>query len=448
LRRWRFRAAPLVREVTCTGYCSAAPPQKIGPRRAKIMIDDRSETVAAIRGNFAGTKSGPYLDVAARGLLYDGGRLALERHLQDAAEGIVDKKALFAQVEQTRELFASLIGSAPEEVAYTRNVTDAIATFAACLDWREGDSVVLCEELEHPANIYPWYGISRKSGIKVKNVPHSGGAISIARILDNIDSSCRVVAISAVSFAPGFRFPIAELGAECRKRGVLLVVDAAQSIGVVATDVAKWQVDALAASAQKGLMSLYGIGFLYVRRDLADMLNPIYLSRFGVELDGHEASLGDPAAARLAPGARRFDVGNYNFPAAIALAPALRLLLDLGPRAVQDYVLGLAADFANRMLDVGLPVYGGRPGSHGSHIVTVGANLGYDHDAAGDLDMSKLYEHLVAAGVRLSIRRDLLRFSFHIYNNKHDVDEVVRLADQWVRKHGGARARGALRQTA
>ena len=412
------------------------------------MTGNKNVPFAAIRADFSGTKRGPYLDVAARGLLCAAGRAALEDHLSDAAEGTIDKKALFAKVEQARHLFASLIGSAPEEIAFTRNVTDGIATFAASLDWRAGDSVVLCEELEHPANIYPWYGISRKFGVKIKNVPQSAGAVSIERILENVDASCRVVAISAVSFAPGFCFPIVELSAECRKRGVLLIVDAAQSTGIVAADVAKWQIDALAASTQKGLMSLYGLGFLYVRRDLAGTLNPTYLSRFGVEQDGHEASLGDPASARFAPGARRFDVGNYNFPAVITVIPAMRLLLDLGPRAVQDYVFGLAADFANRMLDIGLPVYGGRPGPYSSHIVTVGASLGYDHDAASDLQMSDLYQHLVDAGVRLSIRRNLLRFSFHIYNNKDDIDEVVRLADQWMRKSGAALHSSPSRKTA
>jgi cysteine desulfurase / selenocysteine lyase len=407
-----------------------------------------NERFDAIRRRFAGSTRGPYCDVAARGLMSHASRAAMDRHLQDATEGTVDKTALFAQVEKTRGLFASLIGSGPKDVAYTRNVTDGIATFAASLDWREGDSVVLCEALEHPANVYPWYGISRKFGIAVKNVPQSHGAIAIPRILEAIDPSCRVVAISSVSFAPGFRFPIAELAAECRKRGVLVAVDAAQSIGVIETDVATWDVDALAASTQKGLMALYGMGFLYVRPELSESMKPIFLSRFGVAQEGHEASLSDPATTRYAPGAHRFDVGNFNFPAAIAVAPAIELLLDLGPRAVQDYVLELAAYFANRMLDIGLPVYGGRPGPHSSHIVTVGNNLGYDHDAAGDLEMSKLYEHLVAAGVRLSIRRDLLRFSFHIYNNTDDIDEVVRLSEQCLRQHGGARRLAPARQTA
>jgi cysteine desulfurase/selenocysteine lyase len=265
--------------------------------------------------------------------------------------------------------------------------------------------------------------------------------IEIPRILAAVDKSTRVVAISSVSFSPGFRFPVAELAAECRKRGVLVSVDAAQSIGVIATDVADWNVDAMAVSTQKALMAMYGAGFLYVRPELSGRMNPIFLSRYSVAHDGHEASLGDPAHLRLAPGSMRFDVGNPNFPAALAVEPALELLLELGPRAVEEYVLDVAGYFVDRMLDIGLPVYGGRPGPHSTHIVTVGDTLGQAHDAAENLDMADLYEHLAAAGVRLSIRRDLLRFSFHIYNNRDDADEVVRLCQRWLHARGSMRAR-------
>jgi cysteine desulfurase/selenocysteine lyase len=405
------------------------------------------ERFVAVRSQFAGTQRGPYCDVAARSLLSDASRVALEQHVEQAAQGTIDKAGLFAMAERTRGLFASLIGTTAENIAYTRNVTDGIATFAASLDWRPGDSVILCEELEHPANIYPWYGISRKIGITIKNVPQDDGTISVQRILNMIDASCRVVSVSAVSFAPGFRLSLAELAAECHKRNVLLVVDAAQSIGIVETDVKALGVDILAASTQKGLMALYGLGFLYVRPELSATLKPMYLSRFGVAQEGHEASLGDPMKVRYAAGARRFDVGNFNFPAAITAAPALELLLSLGPQAVQEHVFGVARYFADRMLDIGLPVYGGRPGALSSHIVTVGKRLGYDHDSAGDLEASALYEHLVANGVRLSIRRDLLRFSFHIYNNSEDVDQVVNLSEQWLRQHSAGKRATSERVT-
>jgi cysteine desulfurase/selenocysteine lyase len=397
------------------------------------MAENLSSHWTEVRRRFPGTATGTYIDVAARSLLFEGGRAALNAHLDALTTGTLNKAALFEAVEETRHLFAALIRCTADEVAFTRNVTDGIAAFAAGIEWKEHESVVLCEALEHPANVYPWFGLSRKFGLRVKNVAPEGGALSIEKIIAAIDPSTRVVAVSAVSFAPGFRFPVAELGAECRRRGVLLVVDAAQSIGVVDTDVTAWQADAVAASTQKGLMSLYGLGFLYVRREVAETLKPAYLSRFGVQQDGHEARVGDPVSADYGAGARRFDVGNYNYPGVITVAPALRLLLDLGPQQVQAYVFDLARKFTDRILDLGLPVFGGRPGPHSSHIVTVGADLGYDHDAASDLDMSSLYQHLVANGVRLSIRRNLLRFSFHIYNNEQDIDVVASLFAEWIK---------------
>lgn len=398
------------------------------------MLDNSHlQKFARVRASFPGARTGPYLDVSARGLLYDGARAALDAYLDRNAAGSLDKGALFAGVEKTRGLFASLIRAEPDEIAFTRNVTDGIATFGASLPWRPGDNVVVCESLEHPANIFPWYGLSRRLGLNVKNVPQDNGHIPLEGILAEIDDATRVVAVSAVSFAPGFRFPVAELASECRRRGVLSIVDGAQSVGVIDTDVKALNVDALAVSTQKGLMGLYGMGFLYVRKEVSQALDPVFLSRFGVDLAGHEASAGDAASYRLATGTRRFDVGNYNYPAILAVGPSIDLLLDLGSQGVEDFVTGLAHDFANGMLDAGLPVFGGRPGPLNSHIVAVGKSLGSDHDSAADKDMSDLYAFLTANGVRLGIRRDLLRFSFHVYNDQADVGRVLDLVRQWTK---------------
>jgi cysteine desulfurase / selenocysteine lyase len=390
--------------------------------------------ILALRDRFPGALHGAYLDASARGLLFVDARSALERYLDQNVKGTLNKSELFSGVEKTRSLFAALIGAAPDEIAFTRNVTDGIATIAASLPWRRGDNVVICESLEHPANIFPWHGVARRFGMTVKTVAQKNGHILIADILAQIDPSTRAVAVSTVSFAPGFRFPVARLGQECRRRNVLLIVDAAQSAGVIATDVEAMNVDVLATSTQKYLMGLYGMGFLYVRKALAESLDPIFLSRFGVDLQGqHEASAGDAASYKLARGARRFDVGNYNFPAILAVGASLELLLNIGSAAVEAYVCGLATKFAHAMLEAGLPVYGGRPGPHTSQIITVGNNLGGDHDAATDGEAASLYTFLTNNGIRLGIRRDLLRFSFHIYNNEDDVAAVVELASGWLR---------------
>ena len=394
-----------------------------------------------LRAEFPGTKDGPYLDVSARCLLYSGARKAIDSYLDDNGMGTIDKAALFTAVEKTRGLYARLIGATADEIAFTRNVTDAIATIAAALPWKAGENVVLCESIEHPANIFPWHGVAKRTGISIKSVAGKDGHIPVDEILAAVDAKTRVVAVSAVSFAPGFRLPLGELGAECRRRGVLLVVDGAQSVGVIDTDVHALNIDALATSAQKYLMGVYGVGFLYVRRALAETLDPVFVSRFSVDLgDQHEGSAGDTSAYKLAKGARRFDCGNYNYPATLAAGASLQLLLDLGQAEVEAYVCGLAREFADRMMEAGLSVFGGRSNAPTSQIVAVGKSLGIDHDATGDREMTDLHDFLVANGVRLGIRRGLLRFSFHIYNNQADIDMVVGLARKWLAERARAAA--------
>lgn len=390
-----------------------------------------------LRAEFPGTKDGPYLDVSARCLLYSGARKAIDSYLDANGMGTIDKAAMFKAVEKTRGLYARLIGASADEIAFTRNVTDAIATIAAALPWKAGENVVLCEAIEHPANIFPWHGVAKRTGIAIKNVGSKDGHIPVDAIVAAIDKGTRVVAVSSVSFAPGFRTSLGELGTACRERGVLLVVDGAQSVGVLDIDVKAMKIDALATSSQKYLMGLYGLGFLYVREDLAETLDPVFLSRFSVDLGhAHEGSAGDTSSYELCKGARRFDVGNYNYPATVGVAASLQLLLDLGPKDVEAYVCGLSREFADRLLDLGLPVYGGRTNLAGSPIVTVGQALSTDHDAKGDREMMDLYDFLVSKGVRLGVRRGLLRFSFHIYNNRADIDFVVDAVRDWQDKRG------------
>lgn len=390
---------------------------------------------------FAERGTGPYLDTSARCLLYGGGRAAFDRYLDHNGAGTIDKAAMFAAVEKTRGLFARLVGGAADEIAFTRNVTDAIATIATALPWKAGENVVLCESIEHPANIFPWYGVAKRTGIAIKSVPGRDGHIPLDAILGAIDAGTRVVAVSSVSFAPGFRLALGELGAACRQRGVLLVVDGAQSVGVLDIDVKAMNIDALATSSQKYLMGVYGLGFLYVRGDLADTLDPVFLSRFSVDLgDAHEGSAGDPSSYVLLKGARRFDCGNYNYPATVAVAQSLELLLDLGMENVEAYVCGLTREFADRLLELGLPVQGGRSNRAGSPIVTVGKALSSDHDSKGDRETVELHDFLVANGVRLGARRGLLRFSFHLYNNRDDIDFVVGLVRRWQASRNASRA--------
>jgi cysteine desulfurase/selenocysteine lyase len=290
--------------------------------------------------------------------------------------------------------------------------------------------VILCPGLEHPNNVYPWLNM-RRYGLEVREVAARDGRMPVEEMIRRMDAGTRVVTVSTVTFAPGFRTDIETLGRACRERGALFLVDAAQSAGILHTDVRRSLIDALVVSTQKGLLALYGMGFLYCRREWAERMQPAYLARFGVDLgdaDSHEASMGGEAYG-LMPGARRFDLGNYNYAGAAAAHASLGELAAIGTERIERHVTGLAHALAQGFLDLGFKVAGGAPGPHLGGIVTVG-EMSDNHYGADDERYNRLYEHLVANRVKLSIRRGMLRFSLHLYNNGEDVARVLELAKQ------------------
>ena len=370
-----------------------------------------------------------YLSTCTRGLMPDPARQALEAHLDELQSGRTDKAALFAAVEKTREAFARLIRCDVDEVAYTKNVSEGLNMVAASLDWQPGDNVVVCLDMEHPNNVYPWLNLRERSGIKVRTVPDNDGHVSAQRLIDSVDDRTRIVSLPTVTFAPGFRADVASVGRICRERGIFLLVDAVQSVGVLDTDVEALGIDGLAVSTQKGLCGLYGMGFLYCRREWAERLKPAYLARFGVDLGSgaHEASMGTESY-ELMPGARRFDLGNYNYPGVVVAEKTLDILNLVGTTVIEAHVTQLSQRLIDGLLSLGLPVAGGAAGPHTGNIVCIGHIGTGGHDTTDDLEISSLSQRLSDGGVVHTIRRGMIRVAFHLYNDEADIERVLELA--------------------
>jgi cysteine desulfurase / selenocysteine lyase len=380
--------------------------------------------VTEARSHFPACEHWAYMDISGRSVLSREVRAAIDAHLDDRMlNGATDKARYFELVERTRGRFAQLIGASADEITFTKNISEGLNMIAAGVQWRAGDNVVLCAELEHPNNVYAWLNL-RRLGVEVRTVAPRDGHIPVDELVARMDARTRVATVSTVTFAPGFRTDVDTLGEACRERDVLLLVDAAQSVGILHTDVAASNIDALAVSSSKGLLALYGLGFLYCRREWAERLQPAYLARFGVDLgDAHEASIGG-YDFQLAAGARRFDLGNFNFLATTAVDASMQQLLAWGSQNIERHVVTLSHALARGFLDLGLPVAGGEPGPHLVQIVTVG-HMSADQYATGDDLYNRLYAHLADNRVKLSIRRGMLRFSLHVYNSMEDVERVL-----------------------
>lgn len=418
------------------GDAARRPPSTEGNRRP----------LAEARALFPGAARRPYFDVAVRSLLAAPVRAAVDRFLDAAMDGGPDKETLFGLVERGRERFARWIGADPDEVAWTRNVTDGLNLFLGSLDWRAGDEVVFCPELEHPANVLPWRNLAARRGVRLVAVPAEpeSGRLPSERLAEAVTPRTRVIAAATVSFAPGFRTDLAPLREAKRASGALLVLDAAQSVGVLRTAVRESGADVLAAATYKGLAAFHGTGFLYCRREVAESLAPAALGRFGISNgDAGETEIPERGLP-YAPGARRFDLGNYNYPGAVAAERALELLGEFGAAAIEAHAVGLAGELAAGLAALGLPVAGGARDSGGgerapsgrTHLVAVGSPGRGGHGSAEDPRLNALHDRLRGAGVGLSVRRGVLRFSCHLWNDRSDVERVLEVAADFVRSNG------------
>ncbi|WP_287312076.1 aminotransferase class V-fold PLP-dependent enzyme [Mesorhizobium sp.] len=380
-----------------------------------------------IREEFPATQNAIYMDVANQGLISRSTRTSFKEHLDNRLHGVNDELSQLKDIEKTRARFAQFIRADKDEISITKNASEGINIIANAIDWRPGDSVVLCPQLEHANNILPWLQVKALHNVQLKVVEPDDGSIPVDAIVNALDSSTRVVALSTATMVPGFRTVTEPIAEACRRHGTFLLADGTQSVGILHTDVDRLGVDGLAVSTVKGLMGLYGSGFLYCRREWADRLKPAYLARFSVDLGNAPESAPILNAANLRAGAPRFDIGHYNFPGMIAAHASLGQLLEIGTEAIDNHVTSLAKRLASGLLQLGLPVCGGAPGKHTGSIVAVGdmATLSGAREAAPYIHA--LHSYLAENKVLVSTRRGLLRFSLHLYNTEEEVDLVVDL---------------------
>jgi cysteine desulfurase/selenocysteine lyase len=328
---------------------------------------------------------------------------------EQEANGVVHWPAWGEKLEAVRERIASLLGAGSDEIAFVNSTTQGIGLVAEGFPWRDGDSVVVPAE-EYPSNIYPWMNLASR-GVSVRLVPSREGRVWPEDLAEAMDGTTRVLAVSHVEFASGFRNDLDVLSELCRGRGVALFVDAIQGLGPFTIDVRRTPIDFLAADGHKWLLGPEGAGLLYVRGDWIERLRPL-----GVGWHSVVGSYNSPEIDfRLKPSAQRWEGGSFNMPGIQALGASLGLLMEIGPEAVSRRILERAGAAREQARRAGWRIAGSvRPEDH-SGIVAIEHDLVPSHEAA---------KSLRGRGIAVCARRGRLRISPHIYNNDDDLDRL------------------------
>lgn len=146
---------------------------------------------------------------------------AVQSQLRDVAEnGSLHYQSWIAVKEQARKLAAQIIGARAEQIAFMRNTSDGLSTVANGLAWSHGDNLVTFRR-EFPSNVYPWLRLRDAFGVEVRMCEERNGRIDLDELIGLIDSKTRVVTISQVQYASGFRADLERIGRAARAHDAL-----------------------------------------------------------------------------------------------------------------------------------------------------------------------------------------------------------------------------------
>lgn len=316
------------------------------------------------------------------------------------------------EIERVRGLGARILGArSSREVAFCENTSTGLSYVAeGFVDWQPGDNVIgAC--LDFPSNVYPWMRLADQ-GVEYRQIPERDGRIDDDELLSRIDGRTRVLALSWVQYASGYRCDLARIGRFCRERDILLVVDVIQGLGALKLDVENDFVDAAVGSAHKWLLGPEGIGLLYVSDRIVERVRP---TRSGWRSMRDQLGWTD-FKVDFNEGAKRFESGTLNAYGITALGASLEILLEAGMDEVERRVLSLAERAAAGLARLGWQVISSRVEKETSGIVTA---VHPDHDT------DELVRKLAERGVIVAGRAGRFRVSPHFYNTEEEVDRLL-----------------------
>jgi cysteine desulfurase/selenocysteine lyase len=272
---------------------------------------------------------------------------AVVDHLErEAALGGYEAHAAAAEaIEATYAKAARLIGAGADEIAFIENATRAWDMAFYGLAFAAGDRI-LTGAHEYVSNYLAYLQVARRSGASIEVIPNDEtGQVSVPALEKMIDGRVRLIGLTHVPTNGGVVNPAAAVGRVARAAGIPYLLDACQSVGQMPIDVAEIGCDMLSTTGRKYLRGPRGTGFLFVRRDFLEHIEPPMV-------DTHAATW--PARDRyvLRPDARRFENWETSFALRLGLGAAIDYALGWGLDTIYARVRSLADDLRGRLDDI------------------------------------------------------------------------------------------------
>jgi selenocysteine lyase/cysteine desulfurase len=319
--------------------------------------------------------------------------------------------------EFTRKLLAEFLGVSADEIVLTRNTSEGNNLVSSGIDLKASDEVLLFSD-NHPSNLDAWKTKARRFGFTVRVIeqinPHPGDSYYLEAVAKQLTERTRVLGFTHLTSTVGDLMPARELCKMARERGVLTLVDGAQSLGLIDVNLAAMQPDFYTSSAHKWPCGPKEVGVLYINKTVQSRIWPSIVSAF-------------PGATGISKSFESF--GQRDEPAIMAFGEALKFQTKIGRKVIEARSRELAQALIHGLQKIdGVQLWTSNDPKRSHSIVSF---------RPGNLDIPKLaaalYEKDRLAGApRLGADRGGLRFSPHYYNLHSEVDRALAAVSRYM----------------
>ena len=329
---------------------------------------------------------------------------------------IVDDRAFFSVAASLRQTLATLIGASQDEIALTNGAGSGAAAIAYALEWSAGDEVVIARG-EFPMHYATWKPMEAREGIKVTIALPQEQFLQSDDIIAVMTPRTRVISVSHVRFDDGSMLDVPSLAAACNKNGTMLVLDVSQSCGAIPIDVRSLGAHFIVCSGYKYLLSPWGTGFLWTKKENLDWLRPGPYNWLSQGLDDFaRINYVNPAPV---PTMSRWDAAEatslYNFNLTVMEA-STRFVLNATPALVRDHTQALINYFFERLPE-GYRAASPREASQRGAAGCI--------EAGSRGDTESLYQTLRDEGFIVALREGRIRVAPHLLNTTQDIDGLL-----------------------
>lgn len=335
---------------------------------------------------------------------------AINKILKEKSERNIDDFNSFKDVAvETKSIIASMLNTVPERLAFTDNTTNGLNFLAQSIQWKKGDRILL-NDIEFPANVYPFLNLKR-IGVEVDFVKSDNGKVTADMIIDAIKPGTKLISVSYVQFLSGYRIDLEKIGKHCKDNDIIFSIDAIQALGAVKLDVEKSNIDFLSCGTQKWLLGFQGLAFIYLNEKLQRKIIPANIGWLSVNnawnLLDYQIDLKTTADV--------FQGGTINALGVYALNASLKLFNDFNFNEVEKRVLENSKYFLTKLASIG--INGLLLNSNESELAGIVTFKIKDPD----LVVKKLEQNKIICSQRVG----MIRFSPHFYNIFDEIDRVV-----------------------